>query len=137
MSTDATITGGMTSGVTAVSLRASTMCAVANGAAKCLGVNTRGQLGNGIVSAASYLPVQPTGMGSGVSLVAAGSDFYHLGVTAAASVGAATKPSASSSPTGRSRKRRRDLPATPSSSPTPPGRKAFAPSRIFREKASA
>jgi alpha-tubulin suppressor-like RCC1 family protein len=67
-----TITGGMSSGVTAVSLRASTVCAVASGAAKCLGVNTRGQLGNGLVSAASYLPVQPTGLGSSVTLVAAG-----------------------------------------------------------------
>jgi alpha-tubulin suppressor-like RCC1 family protein len=68
---------GLTSGVTAITAGGSHSCAVVNGAAKCWGDNTVGQLGNGTADQAppppqSTTPVQVTGLSSGVQSVAAG-----------------------------------------------------------------
>jgi alpha-tubulin suppressor-like RCC1 family protein len=67
---------GLTSGVTSIATDADNYysnrhaCAVHNGAAKCWGDNSNGQLGNGVTGGSSNVPVQVTGLASGVLSVA-------------------------------------------------------------------
>ena len=63
---------GLTSGVTAVAAGGTHSCAVVNGAVQCWGDNSSGQLGNNNAPLRSNVPVQPTGINSGVTAVAAG-----------------------------------------------------------------
>ena len=68
----------LTSILTATSLTAGSYhtCAIHDGALKCWGSNQKGELGNGSSdSGANSIPVQVTGLTSGVSAIAAGS--YH------------------------------------------------------------
>jgi alpha-tubulin suppressor-like RCC1 family protein len=57
---------GLTSGVTQVAVGYTHACAIHNGGVKCWGTNGTGQLGIGTLTA-SNVPVEPTGMGSGVT----------------------------------------------------------------------
>ena len=76
---------GLTSGVTAISAgQYYTSCAVHNGAAKCWGSNTFGELGNGLYTD-SNVPVQVTDLTSGVTGVASSG----VGTTCAIHNGAA------------------------------------------------
>ncbi len=63
---------GLSSGVTSISAGGYHTCAVVNGAAKCWGANSRGQLGNGSSADSIPSPVGVSGLGSGVVSVTAG-----------------------------------------------------------------
>ncbi len=66
---------GLTSGVTSIGVGESSACAVtAGGAVQCWGWNMYGELGNGSTAMQSLVPVQVTGLTSGVKAVAMG--FY-------------------------------------------------------------
>lgn len=66
---------GLSTGVVSIAASWYHACAVVNsGAVKCWGHNNQGQLGNGTVTG-SYVPVQVTGLTSGVSSIAVGSFF--------------------------------------------------------------
>ena len=66
---------GLTTGVTAVSVAGNYACAVtASGGVKCWGDNLYGQLGNNSTTSSS-VPVQVSGLTSGVTAVSAGSYF--------------------------------------------------------------
>ncbi|MCU1371630.1 MAG: regulator of chromosome condensation [Ilumatobacteraceae bacterium] len=66
------VASGLTSGVTAISAGTSHSCAVVFGAAKCWGLNGSGQLGTDSVPSYSPVPVQVTGLTSGVAAISAG-----------------------------------------------------------------
>jgi alpha-tubulin suppressor-like RCC1 family protein len=60
------------SGVTAIAGGLLGYCALVNGAVKCWGSNTYGELGNGISGVASSVPVDVVGLASNVSYIARG-----------------------------------------------------------------
>jgi hypothetical protein len=60
------------SGVTQVSAGWYHACAIQNGALRCWGYDNEGELGQGTIANAPTIPVDPVGMGSGVSDVSAG-----------------------------------------------------------------
>ncbi len=64
---------GLTSGVQAIAAGSAHTCAIVNGAAKCWGYNKYGQLGSGSTAQYSKVPVQVSGLTSGVQAIAAGS----------------------------------------------------------------
>lgn len=67
---------GLSSGVTIVSAGSAHSCAVTSaGAAKCWGLNTQGALGNHTSGAYSTVPIDVSGLSSGVSDIAAGNGF--------------------------------------------------------------
>jgi len=66
---------GLTGGVTAVSTGAWHTCAVLSGGAMCWGDNSSGQLGIGLTTNYSSVPVQVQGLTSDVTAIAAGG--YH------------------------------------------------------------
>ena len=66
---------GLTGGVTAVSTGAWHTCAVSSGGAMCWGDNSSGQLGIGLTTNYSSVPVQVQGLTSDVTAIAAGG--YH------------------------------------------------------------
>ncbi len=67
---------GLTSGVAVIAVGAYHVCAVlSTGAAKCWGDNTFAQLGNGLSGTSTMIPVDVSGLSSGVSTIAAGT--YH------------------------------------------------------------
>jgi len=69
----ATTVNGLSSGVASISLGNFSSCAVlTNGSAKCWGYNSSGQLGNGSTTNSS-VPVNVSGLSSGVRLIAPGS----------------------------------------------------------------
>ncbi|MCB1012856.1 MAG: hypothetical protein KDB15_14415 [Microthrixaceae bacterium] len=63
---------GLNTGVTAIAAGDTFTCAVAAGAAKCWGINSRGQLGNGSDDYTSNVPVDVTGLNTGVTAIATG-----------------------------------------------------------------
>lgn len=63
---------GLDAGVTDISVTWSHVCAVKSGAAFCWGLNSNGQLGNGAISVKAITPTAVSGLGSGVTAVAAG-----------------------------------------------------------------
>ena len=75
---------GLNTGVTFIAAGDTFTCAVAAGAAKCWGINSRGQLGNGSDDYTSNVPVDVTGLNTGVTFIAAGDTF-----TCAVAAGAA------------------------------------------------
>ena len=75
---------GLNTGVTAIATGGNHACAVVNGATKCWGMNSYGQLGNGSDDYTSNVPVDVTGLDTGVTFIAAGDTF-----TCAVAAGAA------------------------------------------------
>ncbi len=63
---------GLTSGVTAVATAWDFTCALANGGVSCWGMNAQGELGEGSTSSGSSVPVQVSGLTSGVNGLTAG-----------------------------------------------------------------
>lgn len=63
---------GLTSGVTAISSGSGHTCAIHNGAAKCWGDNGYGELGNINTADINPVPVQVSGLTSGVTAISAG-----------------------------------------------------------------
>ena len=63
---------GLNTGVTAIAAGDTFTCAVAAGAAKCWGINSYGQLGNGSDDYTSKVPVDVTGLNTGVTAIATG-----------------------------------------------------------------
>ncbi len=63
---------GLDTGVTAIATGATHACAVVNGTAKCWGKNSYGQLGNGSDDYTSKVPVDVTGLDTGVTAIATG-----------------------------------------------------------------
>jgi alpha-tubulin suppressor-like RCC1 family protein len=66
---------GLSSGVSAISAGVTHTCAVANGGAWCWGYDGYGQLGNGILNDASFVPAAVTGLGSSITAIVAGDDI--------------------------------------------------------------
>ena len=66
---------GLRYGISAIAAGSDVSCAVDKGAAKCWGGNGNGQLGIGTTSYSNPLPVAVSGLGSGVTRIAAGSSF--------------------------------------------------------------
>jgi len=56
-------------GVSAISVGLSNACAIRNGALKCLGDNTQGQVGNGVIGGLVSTAIQVSGLTSGVQAV--------------------------------------------------------------------
>ena len=71
---------GLSSGVTQIALSYFHGCAVVSGAAKCWGSNGNGEFGNGTSGQVSNVPVQVTGLTSGVTSVAAGTSGFSCAV---------------------------------------------------------
>jgi hypothetical protein len=65
----------LTSGVQALSSGQDHTCAIVNGGAQCWGYDNWGQLGQGVGAGYSAVPVQVTGLTSGVQALAAGVQF--------------------------------------------------------------
>jgi alpha-tubulin suppressor-like RCC1 family protein len=63
---------GLTSGVTSISVGSFAACAVVSGAAKCWGGNSDGQLGVSPLVTSTLVPVQVTGLTSGVTSISVG-----------------------------------------------------------------
>ncbi|MBN8509527.1 MAG: PEP-CTERM sorting domain-containing protein [Burkholderiales bacterium] len=70
---------GLSSGVTAVAAGYAYSLAIQNGAAKAWGLNSDGQLGNGSTTWSSNVPVDVTGLSSGVTAIEAGR-FHSLAI---------------------------------------------------------
>ena len=67
---------GLAAGVTAVSVGASSACALTtSGAVECWGDNTSGLLGNDSVDGSSAVPVPVSGVASGVTAISVGNSF--------------------------------------------------------------
>jgi hypothetical protein len=75
---------GLTSDVTEVASGGNHRCAIQNGAAKCLGINFSGELGNGSTSVGGTAVQQVIGLTSNVTDIATGFDFSCAVVSGAA-----------------------------------------------------
>lgn len=62
----------ISSGATEVSVGSTHACAIVSGAAKCWGVGSNGQMGNGSNTLTNKVPVDVTGMSTGVTAISAG-----------------------------------------------------------------
>jgi alpha-tubulin suppressor-like RCC1 family protein len=77
---------GLTSGVTAISVGSSSACAITSGGGvECWGSNSSGELGNDSDAGSNLVPVQVTGLTSGVTSVSVGQG-YACAVTAGGGV---------------------------------------------------